>query len=196
MAQGLQHIYQLFNAAESTTRSNLFNQDLDFHKNHNCFLTDTLRDFPYCLINIQAYYESHYHEDPETFEGDDEEAPNAAWTWSNNDVVEHRYSSYEREPLRSWGYVMWDYSRLQAWGILQTDSSPYRLPRDGFSYSDHPIMQRLRYEHMNICDRVSDDSDSSEDDEEEEEEEDSHEGEHIHNSITKWDYLLISGQTS
>jgi len=49
---------------------------------------------------------------------------------------------------------------------------------------------------MNICDRVSDDSDSSEDDEEEEEEEDSHEGEHIHNSITKWDYLLISGQTS
>lgn len=52
------------------------------------------------------------------FEGDDLHRWNHAWHWAHQNQHEIIYFSKRNAPLREWGYVFWDDSRLQRWGIL------------------------------------------------------------------------------
>jgi len=49
----------------------------------------------------------------------EDEGPNAALPWSRMSDPEFFYQG--REFLRSWGYVLWDRSRLEGWKVLEQD---------------------------------------------------------------------------
>lgn len=57
----------------------------------------------------------------------DEDGPNAAWVWANRGKVEFEYFLESTEPLRDWGYVMWDKKRLDERGDLQESERPDQM---------------------------------------------------------------------
>ena len=55
--------------------------------------------------------------------------PEAAWRWAYADYYCDRwYNEHNRNHLREWGYVMWDYDRLDGWGVLGVDQQSLREP--------------------------------------------------------------------
>lgn len=51
----------------------------------------------------------------------DEKGLNAGWVWANKEKVDMWYHRKILHAFRSWGYVLWDWERLERWGILKSD---------------------------------------------------------------------------
>ena len=65
---------------------------------------------------------STYNNTTLTFIGEND-GPNAALPWSGFSDPEFFYQG--RDFLRSWGYVMWDRSRLEGWRVLEKDPATW-----------------------------------------------------------------------
>jgi hypothetical protein len=60
-----------------------------------------------------AHIRSPFIQDPGT-------GPTDAWRWAHqNETCAHFLNSDSQKPLREWGYVLWDYARLNKWDIFQ-----------------------------------------------------------------------------
>lgn len=57
--------------------------------------------------------------DPLPFEGDTEPCPTLAWTTIWRGTYSNRYGGYLDEPIRRWGYIMWDAARLEDTGGIK-----------------------------------------------------------------------------
>jgi hypothetical protein len=56
------------------------------------------------------------------FHGDNDiHGPNAAWPWSRHYKVEVFYFQTFAASFRRWGYVMWDFERLERWKVLEQE---------------------------------------------------------------------------
>ncbi|KAF7920668.1 hypothetical protein BELL_0197g00050 [Botrytis elliptica] len=87
------------------------------------FLSDTLAIF-FSLRDMQIMQDSEFRKTVLDSEYTGKEKPNLAWLWSvqqwNPAFDGGNYVSYceRRDCLRSWGYAMWDSSRLESLGIM------------------------------------------------------------------------------
>lgn len=88
------------------------------------FLTCTLEEMPYDYVYSTDAFDDWINQSPLRFI-DDNDGPNAAWTWSNGDKVELFPFESSKEDLRKWGYVMWDKDRLDRWGVLESSNEAY-----------------------------------------------------------------------
>lgn len=88
------------------------------------FLTEAMGEEPYGYVFRNAAFHDWMNKMPLRFV-DDSSGPNAAWTWSNGDIVELFPFEPSKEDLRQWGYVMWDKERLDQWGVLESSNEEY-----------------------------------------------------------------------
>lgn len=53
---------------------------------------------------------------------DNDSGPKFAWYWAHADRIPHLwYDLRDRDGLRKWAYVMWDFARLRDWGVSRRD---------------------------------------------------------------------------
>ena len=53
---------------------------------------------------------------------DNDSGPEFAWYWAHADCTPHLwYDIPDRDGLRKWAYVMWDFARLRDWGVSRRD---------------------------------------------------------------------------
>lgn len=88
------------------------------------FLTRTLEEEPYDYVYRTNAFDDWVNKLPLRFV-DDCDGPNAAWTWSNGDMVELFPFQPSKENPRKRGYVMWDKERLDRWGVLESSNEEY-----------------------------------------------------------------------
>jgi len=94
-----------------------------------CFLTEALKGY----ANAQSYPKPRAKALPSweaKFVNDQEEdGPNAAWPWSTRILGDQSRCKLvfecKAESLGSWGYVMWDVSRLESLKILENQALSY-----------------------------------------------------------------------
>lgn len=90
------------------------------------FLSETLAVF-FSLRDMQIMQDSEFRKTVLDSEYKGKEKPNLAWLWSvqqwNHAFDGGNYVSCceRRDCLRSWGYVMWDSSRLESLGIMNCE---------------------------------------------------------------------------
>ncbi|KAH8653089.1 hypothetical protein BGZ60DRAFT_436016 [Tricladium varicosporioides] len=84
-------------------------------------------------------------ETPFTFD-EVECGPNSAWTWAVPQHLWGRYHAWGSVYLRSWGYVMWDKTRLLDLGILQRDPTEYQS-----IHGPYELRESLLSERSCIC---------------------------------------------
>jgi hypothetical protein len=83
-------------------------------------LEDAFSDHPYHRV-----YPIDFTEDS------DVNVPNAAWPWSiNNKIIPYQFKVHKRR-LKEWAYVMWDYVRLEDWGVLDIGAEEFTSPYGG-----------------------------------------------------------------
>ncbi|KAL9069540.1 MAG: hypothetical protein Q9161_005458 [Pseudevernia consocians] len=92
--------------------------------NPRFFLTQTLEEEPYDYVYGTNAFGDWINKLALRFVGESD-GPNAAWTWSNGELVELFAFQPSKENLRKWGYVMWDKERLDQWGVLESSNVEY-----------------------------------------------------------------------
>ena len=88
------------------------------------FLTRALEEEPNDYVDRMNAFDDWIDKLPLRF-ADDSDGPNAAWTWSNGDIVELFHFQPSKKKFRKWGYVMWDKERLDQWGVLESSNEQY-----------------------------------------------------------------------
>ncbi|KAL9109818.1 MAG: hypothetical protein Q9227_005521 [Pyrenula ochraceoflavens] len=83
-------------------------------------LTDALMTVPPRLQRNCPDIESYFHGDPDPFIEDHPDRFNAAWAWANKNKFQPLHQQPGTRKLCKWGYVMWDKSRLERLGVLET----------------------------------------------------------------------------
>lgn len=120
MSHGLCFLRRICQAPAFDQVCMLRNNLIDTH----FFLTRTLEEEPYDYVYRTNIFNDWVNKLALRFLNDND-GPNAAWTWSNGDAVELFPFQPSKEKLRKWGYVMWDKERLDRWGVLESSNEEY-----------------------------------------------------------------------
>ena len=120
MSPGLRFLPKIAQASTFDQIRMLKKNLIDMHM----FLTRALGEQPYDYVYVTDAYDDWRGKSPLRFV-DDSGGPNAAWAWSNGDIVELFSFQGRKTDLRKWGYVMWDKERLDSWGVLESSNGEY-----------------------------------------------------------------------
>lgn len=120
MSHGLGFLRKISQASPFDQVRMLKKNLIDIH----LFLTRAMEEEPYDYVYRTDAFGDWINKLPLRFV-DDSSGPNAAWTWSNGDIVELFSFQPPKEGLRQWGYVMWDKERLDRWRVLESSNEEY-----------------------------------------------------------------------
>ena len=120
MSRGLGFLRRISQASPSDQVTMLRKNLIHTH----VFLTLVLEEEPDDYVDRTTAFDDWIDKLPLRF-ADDSDGPNAAWTWSNGDIVELFHFLPSKKNLRKWGYVMWDKERLDRWGVLESSNEQY-----------------------------------------------------------------------
>lgn len=82
-------------------------------------LSQTMKDEPQSVRREQHPSDRDWRErqrDPLPFQGDHEELPPLAWTLMWRETYSNQFGWVVEDGMRSWGYIMWDFMRLEHTG--------------------------------------------------------------------------------
>lgn len=119
ISRGIPHLQTILQAPSPKQVKMLWDNMLEM----GYFLTGLVEETPYDFMSHTQRYHDWMNQAELRFTKDTFGNPNAAWPWSTGNKVEILYN--ERPELIEWGYVFWDKERLDRWGILEQDNTPY-----------------------------------------------------------------------
>ncbi|KAL3491189.1 hypothetical protein BJX62DRAFT_237427 [Aspergillus germanicus] len=122
LSRGLDHILRFLAADSPKERHSLLSAKQN-QQSHRAFFSNILREFnefeqPEPLKDLTATAEELLVRQP--LYSDPDTGAELVWRWAHQKQTCSQFIlSRSQAPLREWAYVMWDYQRLEGWGVFE-----------------------------------------------------------------------------